>query len=286
MVSEKEVVRNYWNTAPCESDTYWRRVGGSERWAAHVPGSRSYFDAMEAHRYRTQPDIFAFAQFTRYHRKRVLEIGVGSGTDFVQWVRAGAEAYGVDLTEAAVETTRARLDVYGLSCADLRTADAEALPYEDDTFDLVYSWGVLHHTPDTRLAIAEALRVTKPGGTVKLMLYNRHSIVALRTWLRFGPLKGKPLRTFSDVLYHHMESIGTKAYTQREIRRMAAQLPIEHLEIDASATAREFGPPLDGSLKRRVFFLGRYGLAAAGGLNNVNFFMKIRFEKGSGAQSA
>lgn len=276
---EKQAVHDYWNTAPCESDTYWARVGGEARWLDYVPLSREYFDAVEAHRYQTQPDIFGFAQFTRYHGKRVLEIGVGSGTDFLQWVRAGAEVFGVDLTQTAIETTRARLKVYGLSCADLRTADAEALPFEDDMFDLVYSWGVLHHTPDTMRAIAEAVRVTRPGGTVKLMLYNRHSIVALRYWINFALLKGRPVRTFTDVLSHHMESIGTKAFTQHEIRQMLARLPVKSVLIDAAASGREFGPALDSSLKRRAFAIARYWLVAVMGLNDVDFFMKITFDK-------
>jgi SAM-dependent methyltransferase len=237
-----------------------------------VPLSREYFDAVEAYRYQSQPDIFGFAQFTRYHGKRVLEIGVGSGTDFLQWVRAGAEAYGVDLTQAAIETTKAHLKAYGLSCADLRTADAQALPFEDNKFDLVYSWGVLHHTPDTLGAIGEAVRVTKPGGTVKLMLYNRHSITAIKTWIRFALLKGKPFRSFADVLYHYMESISTEG-------QMLMHLPVRNIQLDSSASAREFGPAPDDSLKRRLFFFVRYALVVGMGLNGVNFFMKIRFDK-------
>lgn len=279
MAPQKRAVHDYWNTGPCESDTYWRREGGAVRWSDYVPLSREYFDAMEAHRYQSQPDIFGFAQFTRYHGKRVLEIGVGSGTDFLQWVRVGAEAHGVDLTQAAIEMTRAHLKAYGLSCADLRTADAEDLPFADNTFDLVYSWGVLHHTPDTMRAIDEAVRVTKSGGTVKLMLYNRHSIATIKSWIKFALLKGKPFRSFAHVLYHHMESIGTKAFTQREIRQMVAELPVENVQIDSAASAREFGPAPDGSLKRRVFFVARYGLAVGMGLNNVNFFMKIKLDK-------
>ncbi len=145
--ANKSTVHDYWNANPCESDAFWLRVGGTAHLSDYTQFSREYFDAMEEYRYQGQPDIWGLTQFTRYHGKRVLEIGVGSGTDFIQWVRAGAEAYGVDLTEAAIETTRAHLKAYGLKCAVLRTADAEALPFDDNFFDLVYSWGVLHHTP-------------------------------------------------------------------------------------------------------------------------------------------
>jgi 2-polyprenyl-3-methyl-5-hydroxy-6-metoxy-1,4-benzoquinol methylase len=72
------------------------------------------------------------------------EVGVGAGTDHLQWARAGALCHGVDLTDAAIETTRARLAHYGFT-SELRRVDAETLPFPDDTFDVVWSWGVIHH---------------------------------------------------------------------------------------------------------------------------------------------
>ena len=95
----------------------------------------------EGFRYQIEPEIFAFAQFTRYRGQRLLEVGIGAGTDFLQWVRAGAKAHGVDLSREAVDHVKHRLQVYGLSAEDVRVADAENLPYEDNTFDVVYSWG-------------------------------------------------------------------------------------------------------------------------------------------------
>ena len=131
---------------------------------------------------------------------KVLEVGVGAGTDFLQWVRAGAGTYGVDLTEEAIEHARRRLDVYGLTAKDIRVADAEAPPCGNDTFDVVYSWGVIHHTPDTERALAEIVRVCRPGGRLKVMIYNRHSLLAYRTWVRFALLRGRPGRSLSWVL--------------------------------------------------------------------------------------
>jgi ubiquinone/menaquinone biosynthesis C-methylase UbiE len=277
--TDKERVYSYWNANPCESDEYFIQVGGTKRLGKYRRFSREYFDVMECARYAGQRDIMAFAQFPLYHGKRVLEIGVGSGNDFIQWVRSGAEAYGIDLTPAAVEITQAHLKAYGLKCASLRIADAEELPFNDDFFDVVYSWGVLHHTPHTDRAIAEAVRVAKPGGTIKLMLYNRRSLVAIKHWLRYALLKGRPFRTLSDVIYHDMESIGTKAYTQREVLRMLEHLPVENVHIDAAASTREFGGPPDSSLRRKALFIVRYWLTVFLGLNTSDFFMKIQFNK-------
>ena len=225
-VTLKRAVHDYWNTSTCNSER-----AGAPRF------SREYFEEIERSRYRLEPQIFSFAQFTRAHGKKVLEVGVGAGTDFLQWVRAGARAYGVDLTEEAVEHTRQRLRVYGLHCEDVRIADAEALPYPSDSFDVVYSWGVIHHTPNTPRALSEIVRVCRSGGNIRLMVYNRHSLVAWRTWVRFALLRGHPERSIAWVLAHHVESAGTKAYTAGEARRMLARLPLLDVRVQPMLTS-------------------------------------------------
>jgi ubiquinone/menaquinone biosynthesis C-methylase UbiE len=205
-VSEtKEAVRNYWEAAPC----------GSSLTTAE-PGSRAFFDEIEAARYRLEPFIPKFAEFESWRGKRVLEIGVGLGTDFVRFARGGARVSGIDLTEASIELVRQRLALEGLD-ADLRVADAEALPFSDASFDLVYSWGVLHHTPDTASALAEIKRVLAPHGEARIMLYSRRSWVALGAWVRYAVARGPFWKSFSTVLADHVESRGTKAYTQAEL---------------------------------------------------------------------
>jgi ubiquinone/menaquinone biosynthesis C-methylase UbiE len=221
----KRAVHDYWNAAPCNTNG-----------VAAPRFTKQYFDEIERARYAAEPEIFSFAQFTRAHGSKVLEVGVGAGTDFLQWVRAGAQAYGVDLTEEAVEHARRRLDVYGLSAADVRVADAESLPYESDTFDVVYSWGVIHHTPHMERALSELVRVCRPGGRLKVMIYNRHSLLAYRTWVRFALLRGRPTRSLSQVLAHHVESAGTKAYTAKEARAMLRALPVHDVQVQAMLT--------------------------------------------------
>ncbi len=105
---------------------------------------------------------------------KVLEIGCGLGTDGAQFAEAGANYTGVDLTEAAVELARKRFELFNLQ-GQFQTADAENLDFPDDSFDLVYSHGVLHHTPDTQKAIDEVHRVLRPGGRAQVMLYHRDS---------------------------------------------------------------------------------------------------------------
>jgi ubiquinone/menaquinone biosynthesis C-methylase UbiE len=203
--SLKDRVKGYWEGEPCGTST-----------ASSAPGTSAFYAEVEAARDRLEPFIPGFAEFERWRGKRVLEVGVGLGTDFVRFVRAGAEATGVDLTKASVHAVERRLALEGLE-AELTVADAEALPFGDGSFDLVYSWGVLHHTPGTRRALDEVRRVLAPGGEARVMLYSRRSWVAFGAWARYALLRGRPQRSFADVLAEHMESPGTKAYTQAEL---------------------------------------------------------------------
>jgi len=204
-------VREYWEREPCGTD---RAVV-----ADLPPRTPQWFEEVERFRYAVEPFIFSLAQFTRHRGKSILEVGVGAGTDHLQWARAGCTCAGVDLTEAAVETTRERLKLSGFA-SDLRRIDAETLPFADGTFDLVYSWGVIHHSAHPERIVGEIHRVLKPGGLFLGMMYGRHSVIALRFWVRHALLKGRPWRSIADVLAAHVESPGTKAYTVRELTRM------------------------------------------------------------------
>jgi len=159
----KDAVREYWNNKPC----------GSE-FVEPQPGTRAYYEALEFVRYDLEPHILEVVPFAECRDLSVLEIGCGSGIDALQFVRHGARYTGIDLTPAAVDLTSRALDVFGFS-GESHVADAEALPFEDASFDLVYSHGVLHHTPDTQRAVDEVRRVLRPGGRAIVMLYHRRS---------------------------------------------------------------------------------------------------------------
>lgn len=216
---DKKAVRDFWQSEAC-----------GERYGAD----------QERIRYQLEPEILDFANFEAGAGKRVLEIGVGMGADFLRWARAGAVATGVDLTERAVELTRDRLAKEGLE-ADVRVADAEALPFADGQFDIVYSWGVLHHTPDPGRAILEAQRVLSPGGSLKLMLYHRHSWVALAAWVRFSLLRGRPLVSVAAAIAQ-MESPGTRAFTPAEVKALLPSLRRPTVAPRLSSWDRRYAP--------------------------------------------
>lgn len=221
-VEQKDRVRSYWEAEPCGSPH-----------AQSEEGTPGYFDEVERRRNELEPFIPEYADFAGSAGSTVLEIGVGLGTDFIRFARAGAIPSGVDLTDHAVQLVRRRLANEGLE-GNVQRADAERLPFQDGTFDRVYSWGVLHHTPDVDGAVREALRVVRPGGSACIMLYARNSWVAWGFWTRQALLKGRPWRSRASVLAEHMESAGTKAYTPAELRRMFATL--EDVRIDQVLT--------------------------------------------------
>ncbi|HEX8476455.1 MAG TPA: class I SAM-dependent methyltransferase [Pyrinomonadaceae bacterium] len=159
----KEEVRAFWQANPC-----------GVKFADAELGTRLFFERVEEHRYRTEWHIPGAADFAGSGGLRVLEIGCGLGTDGAQFARAGAIYTGVDLTEAAVELARRRFALFGLK-GEFQRADAERLEFADESFDVVYSHGVLHHTPDTARAIGEVHRVLRPGGRAVVMLYHRDS---------------------------------------------------------------------------------------------------------------
>ena len=170
----KTRVHDFWQANPCGT-----------KFAQAEVGTREFFDAVERHRYETESHIRDCIGFDRWRGRDVLEVGCGLGTDAINFARAGARYTGIDLTEASIELVRRRFEIEGLN-ADLKVADAEDLPFADESFDLAYSHGVLHHTPDTRRAIDELHRVLKPNGAAMVMLYHRNSynyyvnIMALR----------------------------------------------------------------------------------------------------------
>jgi ubiquinone/menaquinone biosynthesis C-methylase UbiE len=209
----KAEVKDYWNENPCGT-----QFTGLQ-W-----GSREFFDEVERFRYDVQPFMADVMEFDKHKGERLLEIGCGLGTDLLQFARGGAIVTGVDLTEKSIDLVRKRFAVYNLA-GEAMTADAEHLPFADNSFDIVYSFGVLHHTPNTPKAISETYRVLKPGGKIIMMLYHRQSLhvllgsPAMRLMKR---LRKKELSATDDWIriYDGDRNPLGKAYTRSEVRAM------------------------------------------------------------------
>jgi SAM-dependent methyltransferase len=165
ITAEIDRIKAYWDRRPCN-------IRHSEK----EVGSRAYFDDVEARKYFVEPHIPRFADFPRWTRKQVLEIGCGIGTDAVNFARAGADYTGLELSPVSLELTRKRFELYGLN-SKLIEGNAEKLDalVPAGRFDLIYSFGVIHHTPNPRAVIAAARRSIADEGILKIMLYARNS---------------------------------------------------------------------------------------------------------------
>lgn len=163
----KEKVQDFWNRNVCHA-----------KFIKANPGSKQFFEEAEKIRYKYHyhiPTLLNKISDTCPQNGKFLEVGCGMGTDALQIAKKGIAVTAIDLTEAGIHLAKERFSLYNRS-ADLRVADAENLPFENTYFDIVYSFGVLHHTPDTQKAINEVYRVLKPGGEAYIMLYNKISL--------------------------------------------------------------------------------------------------------------
>ena len=235
---EKELVRQYWDDVPCGT-------GG----ITYPEGSLEYFEAIAENRNRLEPFIADYAQFNKWAGKKILEVGCGVGSDLVRFARAGAHVVGIDLSPKSVFLARSRLHTCNCQGSVL-AADAENLAFKSDEFELTYCWGVLHHTPNPERAIQEIYRVTKSGGEICIMLYHRHSLVALQLYLLFGLLAFRPFQSLKNIIANHHESPGTKAYTVAEARQMFSAF--KELEIRVRLTPYDLRYRRDKYLPRWV----------------------------------
>jgi SAM-dependent methyltransferase len=214
-------VRTYWDRRPCNI-----------RHSVKDVGTRDYFDEVEARKYFVEPHIPDFAQFERWRDKKVLEIGCGIGTDSINFVRAGAKLTAVDISEKSLELCRKRFELYGLE-ADIRNADAERLSdvVVPQTYDLIYSFGVIHHTPHPERVFAELKKFCGPETELRIMLYSKWSWKVLAIILGYGKgafwRRDELVRTYSEaqtgcpVTFH---------YTFDEVRRLMGDYQVVSIE--------------------------------------------------------
>lgn len=205
-----------------------------------------YYETHSKARYALEPYIMKFAKFQEGIDKNVLEIGVGMGADHIEWAKSNPKSLtGIDLTPRAVEHTLNRLKIYNLH-SNVLADDAEKLPFTDNAFDLVYSWGVLHHSPDTQKAVDEVYRVLRPNGIARIMIYHKHSLTGYMLWLRYGLFAGRPFRKLNEIYANHLESPGTKAYSIGEAHHLFRAFSVRNIQSQLC-----FGDLLKGEVGQR-----------------------------------
>lgn len=163
-VLAQERVCEHWNRQPCDSEL-----------SAREASSRDFYLEVEQQRYALQPHILECLSWIDWRGKRVLEVGAGIGTDARRIIGAGGLYTGINIDRGSAEATARALRVFAVPGVSLQR-DARSLDFSAETFDVVYSFGVLQHIPEVARAVAEIERVLAPGGELVVMLYNRSSI--------------------------------------------------------------------------------------------------------------
>ncbi len=213
---EIQSVRDYWNRRPCNI-----------RHSTAEIGTKEYFDQVEARKYLVEPHIPAFADFANWKGKKVLEIGCGIGTDTINFARAGAEVTAVDLSSKSLKLAAKRAEVFGFSDRiNFYEANAEKLSeyIPAQKYDLVYSFGVIHHSPHPEKIIGQIRDYfIHPGSTLKLMVYYRYS------WKVFWMLiqeKGQFWKLDKIIARHSEAQTGcpvTYSYTRKTIKDLIGE---------------------------------------------------------------
>ena len=169
-----------------EVRAYWEKHIHDLEITKHPVGSRGFFEDLDQYHFEKLHHLLALIDFNAYRAKSVLEVGCGAAVDLARFAKGGARATGVDIASSAIDLARANFQQQGLE-GEFHVANAEALPFPDGTFDLVYAHGVVQYTADPQRLVNEVRRVLKPGGEAIFQVYNRISwLNALSKLMKVG----------------------------------------------------------------------------------------------------
>jgi 2-polyprenyl-3-methyl-5-hydroxy-6-metoxy-1,4-benzoquinol methylase len=226
-VEDKNIkdVRSFWNARPCNVRHSDKKVG-----------TREYFDEVERRKYIVEPHIPLFAEFPRWNGKKVLEIGCGIGTDTINFARHGANVTAVDLSDVSLELAMKRSEIYKLEDKiTFYKANAENLSeyVPVDAYDLIYSFGVLHHTPHPEEVIAQVRKYMNKNSIFKMMVYNRYS---WKVWTIIASYGVFQFRRLDELVAKYSEAQAgcpiTYTYTKKSVRHLLSGMSIDNIYVN------------------------------------------------------
>jgi 2-polyprenyl-3-methyl-5-hydroxy-6-metoxy-1,4-benzoquinol methylase len=221
---EVEKVQNYWNARPC-----------NVRHSTSPVGTKQYFEEVEARKYFVEPHIPLFAEFEKWKGKKVLEIGCGLGTDTINFARAGAQVTAVDISIESLALAKKRAEVFGLDNITFYQANAEQLSdyVRVESYDLVYSFGVIHHTPHPELVIEQIHKYMDKDSIFKIMVYHRSSWKVFWMLMKYRRKQGG---TLDELIARYSEAETgcpvTYSYTTETVKDFLKGFSIMDMRID------------------------------------------------------
>ena len=215
-----KMVREFWDRRPCNIRHSDKKINTKE-----------YFDEVEKKKYFVEPHIPKFAEFNKYKGKKVLEIGCGIGTDSINFARAGAKITVIEISPRSLEICKKRFDIFNLT-ADFYLGNSEELSsfLPIDKYDLVYSFGVIHHTPHPEKIIEEIKNYMELGSELKIMLYSKFSYKLF--WI-MKTTNNWDFSKMDEIIAKHSEAQTgcpvTYTFTFDEIKELLSGFKIEEM---------------------------------------------------------
>ena len=265
---------------------YWQGKNIPQQWYSNKdPLTLPFFNELSFKRfelyYRYLKDS---AEFTYHRGEKVLEVGCGAGTDLIEYAKNGAIVYGVDLGQDQIEMTKTNFELHQLQYEYLNVGNAESLIFASGTFDLVYSFGVLHHTPNTQKAIDEVYRVLANDGTAIVMLYARGWKHYIKRCLIQGIFKGRLFvhrfnwqKVYDEASEVHGFSPKTGVYTKKQVRALFSQFADVSIEKKRMGEFFEYAPY--ATVKLPKFILSIMNFFAAESWFGENWLIRAQKRK-------
>ena len=268
-------IRDYWLNNPCEEWFFGPGINCKKPNQINL----EQFNLNSSLRYSNEPEIIKFGNFSLLKGQTVLEIGYGLGSDASLIAKSAKNYYGIDLSEVSYEVTKRRLKLQGLKNINLNVGSSTDLSFENNTFDFVYSWGVIHHSGDIKKSLEEIYRVLKKGGRSKIMVYNKDSLVVFIYWLYFSIKELNFKRTRAQIISQKIESPGTLILSKNEFKELINLVGFKIINLtlyrDFFYILRKY-PIL---LRPFIRIVAKFLSILFGGEKNIGYFMCVEILK-------
>jgi len=225
IMTKIDEVKSYWDNRPC-----------NVRHSKETPGTELFYNQVEAKKYFVEPHIPVFADFGKWNGKKVLEIGCGLGTETINFARSGAEVTVIELSTGSLDLAKMRAKIFGLQDKiKFFQGNAEELStfINFEQFDLIWSFGVIHHSPNPEKIIQQIRSFMSPQTELRIMLYYKYSWKVFWILIKYG--RGKFWKLKELVAQYSEAQLGcpvTHVYSKSDVKKLLKGFKIKEISIE------------------------------------------------------